>query len=417
MNLKEFFLGPQKVDTPQEEDRSSLAYPSAELQVALGAEGTWASPSVTAESALKMIAVYAAVRVLAEGVGSLPFHLYSKTANSSRVRIIDDPRARLLDETPNPEMTAMELWESVMGHMNLWGNAYLYREINPATGLVQALWPLRPDMTYAQRRLEDNKLFYVTHLFNGEQTVLLPDEIIHLKAFGTGDVGISPIGVARQAIGTALAAEEYAGRFFANDARPGGIIEFGKPLTDDQIKDVINKWRASHQGLSRSHLTAILTNGATWKDTGMPLADAQFLETRHFEVREIARLFRVPPFLIADLEGSSQYKSIEEQSINFLQFSLRPWLVRIEQQVKRGVFGSELDRSRGLYPEFKVDGLLRGNTKERYEAHNLALAGGWMSRAEVRELENLPRVDGLEEFDSLKPAAPEPPADEPTEDE
>lgn len=389
------FLNPPK----QEEQRSStLAHPSAELRIALGAEDSWAGPSVTEDSALKMVAVYASVRVLAEGVGSLPFHLYARQG-SSRVRISDDPRARLLDEEPNPEMTAMELWEAVMGHMNLWGNAYLYREISPSTGLTTALWPLRPDMTYPSRRLEDNRLFYVTHLYNGEQRILLPDELIHLRAFGTtGDLGISPIGVARNAIGTALAADEYAGRFFANDARPGGIIGFEKNLTDDQLKEVINKWKASHQGLSRSHLTGILTNGAKWQDVGMPPADAQFLETRQYEVREIARLFRVPPFLIADLEGSSQYKSIEEQSLNFVQYSLRPWLTRIEQQVKRTVFGSEIDRGRGLYPEFKADALLRGSTKERYEAYKLALEGGWMNRAEIRELENLPFVAGLDTY-------------------
>jgi HK97 family phage portal protein len=396
-----------RIKTEERSNPSTLKEPSQDLRIALGVNETFSTVAVNETTALRMISVYAAVRVLAEGVGSLPMHVYEKQ-NNSRVRITDDPRAWLLDDSPNPEQTAMELWEGVMGHLNLWGNAYIYREINPATGFVSALWPLRPDQTAPHRRFNDNALFYVTQLYNGEQRVLLPDEVIHIKAFGTtGDVGISPVGVSRQALGTAMAAEEYAGRFFANDARPGGMIEFDKPLTDDQIQKVINQWKATHQGLTRSHLTGILTNGATWRDVGMPMADAQFLETRQFGVREVARLFRVPPFLIADLEGSSQYKSIEEQSLNFLQFSLRPWLTRIEQQIKRNVFGSQMDRSRGLYPEFKADALLRGSTKERYEAYRSAINSGWMSRAEIRELENLPFVEGLDTYGTPSAHTPE----------
>lgn len=404
MAFKDFFLGSPKEQT-QERAQSTLTNPSDELKIALGSDYSYAGPSVTEQSSLHMVAVYSCVRVLSEGVGSLPFHLYTKQQNGSRQRVLDDPRAVLLNESPNPEMTAMELWESVMGHLNLWGNSYLYKELNGA-GQVQALWPLRPDLTYPYRRIEDNSLYIVTHLWNGEQKILLPDEVIHIKAFSVGDVGLSPIGVARQAIGTALAADEYAARFFANDARPGGLIQFEKPLTDEQINRVMNQWRQSHQGLSRSHLTGILTNGATWQDVSVPLKDLQFLETRQYQVREIARLFRVPGYLINELEGTSQYKTIEELGQSFVSYSLRPWLTRIEQHVKRGVFGSELDRARNLYPEFLADALLRGNTLERFQAYKIAVDAGFMQRSEIRELENLPFVAGIDDQPAPQPSNP-----------
>lgn len=414
MKIREFF----GIPSPTQEQRatSTFAHPSDDLGFALGVNPSAAGVSVTPHNALNTIAVYASVRVLAESVASLPFHVYERNGRG-RVRVWEDERAVILDDAPNPEMSAFELWELAMGHLNLWGNAYFYKVINQGTGLVSALWPLLPQNTRPVR-LENGAKAFITFLQDGSEHTLLEDEVIHIRAFGTGDVGISPIGIARQAIGLSVAAEEYAGRFFANDARPGGIIEYPNSIKEDAYNEAVRRWKAGHQGLKNSHLMAILDNGAVWKDVGMPNKDAQFLESRNFQVREVARLFRIPPHMIGDLEGAVTYASIEQQSLDFATYSLRPWLVRIEQQVKRSMFSSSLDKRRGLFPEFKQDGLLRSDTKTRYEAHAIAITNGWLSRNDVREMENLPLVDGLDEY--LVPlnmggSNDQPAADEPTQ--
>lgn len=390
-------LWPQRKSAP--ETRDSLENPSVSLIEALtaGSAPVASGVSVNQESALNFIAVYAAVRILSEGVASLPFHVYQRS-DRSRIRISDDPRAFLLDEQPNPEQTAFELWESVMGFLNLWGNAYLYQELNEGNGLARSLWLLRPDRTRPIRNAAGEKVF-VTYLDSGEERILLPDEVIHFRAFGTGDVGISPIGVARSAIGIGIAADEYAGRFFSNDARPGGVIQYQGKLSDEQWRQAMSRWKEGHRGLSNSHLTAILDNGAEWRDVGIPPQDAQFLETRKFQIREVARLFNVQPYKLADLEsGTVSYASVEAQQIDWVQHSLRPWLRRIEQQVKRTMFGSELDRRKGLYAEFLVEGVLRGDTKSRFQSYAIAIQNGWLSPADVREKENEPWVEGLDKY-------------------
>jgi len=372
---------------------SNLSNPSSDLIAALeGIEGvelgsgaggsSVAGKRITPSSALSMLAVYACVRVLAEDVGTLPLHLYGKRDEQGpngrrrvkfRVHEDEDERARVIGEEPNPELSAQDLWQLVTGWQLLWGNAYLHK-ILAGDGRVRELWPLRPDRV-TPFKTTDGELMYELRLENGQREFLFADEVIHLRAFGTSsNLGISPIGVARQAIGIALAAEEYAGRFWSNDARPGGVLYTDQPIGDKEYERAQRRWRGRHQGLDKSHLMALLDNGVKWQDVGVPPGDAQFIETRKFQVREIARLYRVPPYKIADLEaGSVSYKSVEVQQIDYLQTALQPWLKRIEQGAKRGVFGSELDRAEGLYPEFVRAALLMGTTKERYEAHEIAI--------------------------------------------
>lgn len=403
--IRDFFLGA--------EYRDSLENPSVELSEALlDGPRSYTGVHVSTNTALGNVAVYAAVRVLAEAVGSLPLHTYSEVGRG-RERV-DDPRAYVLNKAPNPEMTAMQLWSTVMGHLNLWGNAYLYKVISPATGQVKELWPLRPDRT-GPVRTSSNQLAYVTYTDQGQPQYFLKDEVIHISNFGTGDLGISPIGVARQAIGISIAAEEYAGRYYANDAKPGGIIQYQGKLTDEQFKSLVQRWQAGHQGLKNSHLVGILTDGATWTDVGINPQDSQFLETRKFQVREIARIFRVPPHKIGDLEGTITYASIEQQSIDFVTDSIRPWCVRVEQALNNSLFSSDIDRKAGIFCEFNLDALLRGDTKTRYEAYAIGKQNGWLSANDIRDKENLPLIDGGDEYLSMNQPAPGA-QDQPTED-
>ena len=385
------------------ERASSLSDPSVDLVRALstyddGPE-TAAGVRVSPETALRYIAVYSAVRYLAESIGSLPFKLRMRQGRSRiSVALDDDRRAYLLDEEPNPYMSAMTFWETLIGHANLWGNAYAYVEFDKK-GVAEALWPLDPRQT-APYRSSTGALYYGMQTPEG-MVSLGPDEVVHVRAFGTGDVGISPIGVARQAIGEQLAAEEYAGRFWQNDGRPGGVIQYEKKLNDADHKESVNRWNSMHKGVKRSHLVAVLDRGATWKDVGIPHGDAQFLETRKWGVRQIASLFRVPPHKIGDLEGNVTFASIDAQNIDAIQDSLRPWCTRIEQATKRVMFYPYTNAGKGVlsedgrlgkYPQFQMSALLRGDYATRTAGYALGRQWGWLSIDDVRELEDMPAI-------------------------
>jgi len=381
---------------PRVEVRDTLENPSVDLVTALVAEtdGTSiTSVSLTPAKALRSTAVNACVRVIAESCASLPLPIYERTGRV-RSRVGNDPRWALLNSWPNPEMTAMELWETWIAHALLWGPGYIYVLYNQA-GQVAELWPLRPDRTRPMRT-PGGQLYYTTILDNGQPQSLAPENVLVIQSI----FGLSPIKVAREALTINIAAEEYAGRFWANNARPGGIIEMPRSMENDEYDEFRRRWRAGHEGLKRSQLIGILTGGAKWTEVGISPGLAQFIETRQFGVRETARLFRVPPHMIADLEGTVSRASIEQQSIEFVVYSLRPWLVRAEQKIRQRLFNQRTDIASERYPEFLVDGLMRGDTAARYEGYAKGIQWGFLSRADVREIENLPIPDGqdLDQF-------------------
>lgn len=377
---------------------STLESPSTDLVQALSyyEDGipTASGVRVNPDTALRNIAVYAAVRVISESLGSIPFPVYRREVRSRiRLTMQEDYRVHLLNAEPNAYQTAEMFWTMILGHANLWGNGYAVKEVG-LDGKVRALWPLDPRMT-SPVRLTNGTLHYATQLANGVRLNFQPWEVIHIKAFGTGDIGISPIGVARQAIGEALAAEEYAGRFWQNDARPGGIIQYAKKMNDADHVEALRRWRSAHEGMKRAHMVAILDNGAEWKDVGIPNGDSQFLESRKFGVRQVASLFRVPPHKIGDLEGTVTHASIEQQALDFIVDTLRPWAVRVEQSVRRSLFppvdeqgNLEPDGTNGVYPEFNLDALARGDMLSRFQSYAIGRQWGWLSVNDIREREN-----------------------------
>jgi len=381
---------------------------------------TTAGVSVSESNALKMTAVWACVRVISEDVASLPLFVYERLDRGKR-KALNHPLHSLLHDQPNPEMTALQLRETLTAHALTWGNGYVYK-VDDSRGVVRELWPLLPDRTFTRRDPSTRELYYETEAPNSDQRFRLrADQVMHLAGLGfNGIYGYSPIALHRQAIGLGMAAEEFGARFFGQGTNLGGFISHPGPLSA-QARERLQKdpvfGLPRYQGLSRTHLWAILEEGMKPEKIGIPPDEAQFIETRKFSVTEIARIFRVPPHKIQDLERAT-FSNIEEQSIDYVVSTLRPWLVRWEQQIRMKLMSE--DHKRKFFAEHVVDGLLRGNIETRYESYATAKQNGWLSVNDIRELENLNPVEGGDEYVeqmNMKPIgqpAPEPTPTKPT---
>jgi len=366
----------------QPEKRSLNDIP--ELKGWLFADKTASGVDVTPESALSMLAVFACIRVLSEALAQLPLILYRRLPNGGKERATDDPLYTLLHDLPNGEMTSFSFRETLMGHLCGWGNGYAEIEFNRA-GDVAGLWPLRPD----QMKVERNGTGMV---YTYDRKPIPAYKIFHVPGLGfDGRVGYSPIAIARQAIGLGLAAEEFSARFFANDGRPGIVIEHPGHLGDLAFDNLQKSWKDEHGGVANAHHPAILEEGMKIHEIGLPGEDVQFLSTRKFQREEIAGLFRVPPHLIADLERAT-FSNIEQQSLEFVIYTLTPWLVQWEQTITWKLIPRE--RRREMFAEFLVDGLLRGDAQSRYAAYSSGRQNGWLSANDVREKENMNPIEG-----------------------
>ena len=342
--------------------------------------------NVNEENSINYSAVYACVRVIAETVASLPLHVYQRLPNGGKQRAPDHPLYDILHDMPNPEMTSFTLREVMQGHLLLWGNAYAYIDWDD-DGFVRSIWPIPPHRVDIERDVVTNQLRYNVIMPDNTQRVLQEHQMLHIPGFGfDGLKGLSPIGLARQAIGLGLAAEEFGARFFGNGTNLGGVVKHPGKLSETAAKNLRASINETYSGLGRSHRVMLLEEGMDFVKIGIPPEDAQFLETRKFQVNEIARIFRVPPHMIGDLERAT-FSNIEHQSIEFVVHTIRPWLVRWEQALKWKLFLPSERKS--FFAEFVVDGLLRGDTKSRYEAYAIGRQNGWLSADDIRELENM----------------------------
>ncbi len=355
---------------------------------------TAAGPSVSEESALRFGAVYACVRIIAEDIASLPLITYRQQGRSKE-RARDHPLYTVLHDLANPETTSFEWREMMISHLLLWGNAYSEIEYS-RNGEVLALWPLRPDRMEEIRRNRQGQLEYGYRLPDQTMTWLPWWRVHHIRGLGGDGIrGWSPIRLAaRQAVGLGLAAEEFGARFFSNGARPGLLLKAPGKLSEKAFARLQESFAAEHQGLSNAHRTKILEEGLDIVTVGIPPNEAQFLETRKFQVQEIARIFRVPPHLLADLDRAT-FSNIEHQSLSYVIHTLRPWLVRHEQAIYRDLLFVE--ERRDYFVRYQVAGLLRGDTATRYAAYTTAINSGFMTRNEARELEDWNPIDGLDE--------------------
>ncbi len=348
---------------------------------------------VNERSAMQMTAVYSCVRILSEAVAGLPLHLYQYTDKSSKEKAVDNPLYFLLHDEPNTEMTSFVFRETLMTHLLLWGNAYS-QIIRNGKGEVMGLYPLMPDRMTVNRD-EKGRLYYEYMVSSDDAKTLKdgtvrlsPYDVLHIPGLGfDGLVGYSPIAMAKNAIGLAIAAEEYGSKFYANGATPSGILEY--PGTVKEPDKVRESWNAGFGGSSNAHKIAVLEEGMKYTPISISPNEAQFLETRKFQINEIARIFRVPPHMVGDLEKSS-FSNIEQQSLEFVKYTLEPWLVRWEQAMQRALIPQD-DKSK-YFIKFNVDGLLRGDYQSRMQGYATARQNGWMSANDIRELENLDRI-------------------------
>jgi HK97 family phage portal protein len=350
---------------------------------------THAGVSVTEESALTLSAYFACIRILSESVAMLPLLTYRYLPNGGRERAADHPCYWLLKEQPNPEMSAFEFRELMTGHAASWGNGYAEIEWSNS-GRPLALWPLHPGRMQVKRL--NGELRYLYRDPDGKEASLPAWRVHHFRGpSGNGIVGYSMARMAAQSIGLALATEEYGARFFGNGARPGVVLKHPGLLSEEAYERLKESYEADHQGLSNAHRVKILEEGLDLETVGIPPEEAQFLETRKFQVAEVARWFRIPPHMIGDLEKAT-FSNIEEQGIEFVIYTLSPWLVRSEQALMRDLMTRE-ERQR-FFIRYLASGLLRGNTEARFKSYATAITNGWMSPNEVRILEDLNPYEG-----------------------
>ena len=359
--------------------------------------GSTSGKNVTERSAMQMTAVYSCVRILAEAVAGLPLHLYKYTAEGGKEKAIDHPLYRLLHDEPNPEMSSFVFRETLMTHLLLWGNAYA-QVIRNGKNEVIALYPLMPNKMSVDRD-ENGHLYYTYYrgsdeaIKNKEFAVILqPSDVLHIPGLGfDGLVGYSPIAMAKNAIGMAIACEEYGAKFFANGATPGGVLEHPGAIKDPQR--VRESWQAAFGGSSNSNKVAVLEEGMKYTPISISPEQAQFLETRKFQINEIARIFRVPPHMVGDLEKSS-FSNIEQQSLEFVKYTLDPWVIRWEQSIMRALLSNA--EKKDYFVKFNLEGLLRGDYQSRMNGYAIGRQNGWMSANDIRELENLDRIPAEE---------------------
>ncbi len=355
--------------------------------------GSTAGKNVTERSAMQMTVVYSCVRVLSEAVAGLPLHLYKYTQNGGKEKSINHPLYFLLHDEPNPEMTSFVFRETLMTHLLLWGNAYA-QIIRNGKGEVVALYPLMPNKITVDRD-SSGRLYYKYYRGSDEaihskeyEVILSPYDVLHIPGLGfDGLVGYSPIAMAKNAIGLAMATEEYGAKFFANGAAPSGVLEHPGTLKNpDKVRE---SWNATFGGSHNANKVAVLEEGMKYSPISISPEQAQFLETRKFQINEIARIFRVPPHMVGDLEKSS-FSNIEQQSLEFVKYTLEPWLVRWEQSMVRSLLNPS--EKKDYFIKFNVDGLLRGDYASRMSGYATARQNGWMSANDIRELENLDRI-------------------------
>lgn len=359
--------------------------------------GSSSGKTVTERSAMQMTAVYSCVRILSEAVAGLPLHFYRYTDDGGKEKAIDHPLYSLLHDEPNPEMTSFIFRETLMTHLLLWGNAYAQIIRNGKNEII-ALYPLMPNKMDVSRD-KSGQLYYTyvtqpeeAHTMKGTVVYLNPSEVLHIPGLGfDGLVGYSPIAMAKNAIGMAIACEEYGAKFFANGAAPGGVLEHPGTIKDPQR--VRESWQSTFGGSGNSNKIAVLEEGMKYTPIGISPEQAQFLETRKFQINEIARIFRVPPHMVGDLEKSS-FSNIEQQSLEFVKYTLDPWIVRWEQSIRRALLTPE--EKKKYFVKFNLEGLLRGDYQSRMNGYAIGRQNGWMSANDIRELENQDRIPAEE---------------------
>jgi HK97 family phage portal protein len=353
---------------------------------------TGSGMSVSPDSALRLAAVYACVRILAETMASLPLVVYQRRADGGKDKVTDHWLYRLMAKRPNRFQNPFEWREMLQGHLALRGNAY-NQIITNTRGEIIELMPIHPDRVKIELLPSGEYRYRVTDRA-GTEVILPRGEVWHLRGLSSdGLMGMSPIELARENLGMALAAQDYGARFFANDAKPtGGWIEFPGSFKDSEAKKVFREsYQQAQSGANRGKVL-VLENGMKFHEVGVTNKDAQFLELRKFQITDVARLFRVPPHMIADLDRAT-FSNIEQQSLEFVMHTMTPWAERWEASIESELLleGDDIEI------EFDFANLMRGDAASRSSYYQSGIQNGWLTRNEARIAENLNPIDGLDQ--------------------
>jgi HK97 family phage portal protein len=354
---------------------------------------TESGENVTEYSALNYSAVYNAVYLISDTVSTLPLGLRRKEDRKT-LTVDSNPLHGVLHDQANPYMTAMTMREVSMAHALMWGNSYAEIVRNPM-GEVVELWPITPNRVQIKRFNQD--LFYVIRMTSGEDVTLSREQVLHVPGLGfDGYMGYSVISLAANAIGLGLAMETFGSRYFGNGTHPGVIVSHPGKLSPEAAQNLQKSLVSSYSGLGKSHRLMLLEEGMALEKLGVPPNDSQFLESRQFQVPEIARWFNLPPHKLKDLTKSS-FSNIEAEQISFLTDSILPWLVRLEQNYKMQLL-TAVEKKQGLYFKHTVEGLLRASTKERALFYRTMWMMGAISQNEIREKEDMDPIEGGDEY-------------------
>jgi len=378
------------------EKRYSLADLDRDMDSVFYGTPTATGIKVTEETALQTTAVYACVTLIAQTLAELPMQVFKRIPPRGKELAIDYHLYSLLHDAPNPEMPSFQMRETMQGHILLRGNAYAEIDWDERTGRARGIWPLRPDKMKLNR--DKGKLYYIYTTPDSQEHILPSYRVWHIPGFGyDGLLGYTPMRLAREAIGLSLATENFGATLFSQGTHPGLIAKMPGKMSGQGSINLDRTLNERYAGLGKAHRLMVLEEGLTIEKIGINPDDAQFLETRKFQLNEICRFYRVPPHLVSDTAPSTSWGTgIEQQNIGFLQYTIQPWLTRWEQWAHMKLMGPE-DRKK-YFVEFLVQGLLRGDAKSRSEYYNQRFMVGSMSPNDIRAKENENPIDGGDKY-------------------
>lgn len=348
--------------------------------------------NVTAENALKYSAKWNSTAILSQTIASLPLIMYKKSKDGNKKRAEDHQLFDLLHNQPNPEMTSFTWRETAMVHLVTWGNHYSLIEFEGMGWNIKGLWPLDPGRVHMERS-DGNKIVYRFTKPNGEDKVYPDWMIFHIPGMGfNGRIGYNVLKKSAESLGLGLAIEEFGARFFDADSTPGGLLEHPGRLSTEAKQNLKDGWKAIHASLAGSHQLGVVEEGMKYKDVSKNPEEAQALQSRKFQVTEEARWSGLPPHKLKDLEHAT-FSNIEEMQIEFIMDSIRLWVTRWEQVISWKLLRQ--DERKTFFPEFLIEGLLRGDIEKRYKAYATGKQWGFLNSDEIRRMENMnPTKDG-----------------------
>ena len=360
---------------------------------ALIPSGSVSGAIVTPDNVESVSAAFASVQAISESVASLPLKLYRRLPNGDRETEPGHPLYQVLHDRPNPNQTSLEFREQLMATVLLRGNAYAEIERDGQANVI-GLHPLHPDRVTVLK-LNNGRIAYDVTGDNGQARRLLQDEVLHLKDRSeNGITGRSRVQIARETMGLAISQQNHGARTFSNGTRLSGVLQTPHQMTDESIQRLARDWQSQFQGQENAGKTAILENGLEYEKLSMTLEDAEWLSAMKFSVEQVARIFRVPPTMIGDLTHGN-FSNTQETARHFVVHSLKRWLVMWEQAISKSLLGPIARQQ--FFAEHSLDGLLRGDSKNRAEFYQLGIESGWMLPSEARRLENLPTVEGIDD--------------------